>query len=127
MQFQIRGERMELCFKKLEEQYNLIKKVLNGSNVDYQMDVAFNEILKQNKEIEAKWQEFFKFFKEKNMPKMAYPKLYKEIIEVYTGQLRELDNYYKKHGAMSKAARKVNTYVLKQNEKYMDAMTKVFD
>ena len=91
------------------------------------MDVTFNEILKQNKEIEAKWQEFFKFFKEKNMPKMAYPKLYKEIIEIYTGQLRELDNYYKKHGAMSKAARKVNTYVLKQNEKYMDAMTKVFD
>ena len=127
MQFQIRGERMELCFKKLEEQYKLIKTMLNGSNLDYQMDVAFNEILKQNKEIEAKWQEFFKFFKEKNMPKMAYPKLYKEIIEVYTGQLRELDNYYKKHGAMSKAARKVNTYVLKQNEKYMDAMTKVFD
>ena len=127
MQFQIRGERMELCFKKLDELYKFIKTTLNGSNADYLMDVTFNEILKQNKEIEAKWQEFFKFFKEKNMPKMAYPKLYKEIIEIYTGQLRELDNYYKKHGAMSKAARKVNTYVLKQNEKYMDAMTKVFD
>ena len=127
MLLQIRGERIQLSFHKLEEQYNLIKTMLDGSNLDYQMDVAFNEILKQNKEIEAKWQEFFKFFKEKNMPKMAYPKLYKEIIEIYTGQLRELDNYYKKHGAMSKAARKVNTYVLKQNEKYMDAMTKVFD
>ena len=101
--------------------------MLDGSNLDYQMDVTFNEILKQNKDLEAKWLDFFKLFKDKNMPKTAYPKVYKEIIEIYTGQLRELDNYYKKHGAMSKAARKVNTYVLKQNEKYMDAMTKVFD
>ena len=127
MQFQIRRERIQLSFHKLEELYKFIKTTLNGSNADYQMDVTFNEILKQNKEIEAKWLEFFKLFKEKNLPKTAYPKVYKEIIEIYTGQLRELDNYYKKHGAMSKAARKVNTYVLKQNEKYMDAMTKVFD
>ena len=127
MQFQIRRERIQLSFHKLEELYKFIKTTLNGSNDGYQMDVTFNEILKQNKEIEAKWLEFFKLFKEKNLPKMAYPKVYKEIIEIYTGQLRELDNYFKKHGAMSKAARKVNTYVLKQNEKYMDAMTKVFD
>ena len=127
MQFQIRRERIQLSFHKLEELYKFIKTTLNGSNDGYPMDVTFNEILKQNKEIEAKWLEFFKLFKEKNLPKMAYPKVYKEIIEIYTGQLRELDNYYKKHGAMSKAARKVNTYVLKQNEKYMDAMTKVFD
>ena len=127
MQFQVRAERIEMSFRKLGELYKFIKTMLDGSNDGYPMDVTFNEILKQNKEIEAKWLEFFKLFKDKNMPKAAYPKVYKEIIEIYTGQLRELDNYYKKHGAMSKAARKVNTYVLKQNEKYMDAMTKVFD
>ena len=127
MQFKIKAERIEMSSQKLDELYKFIKTTLNGSNDGYQMDVTFSEILKQNKELEAKWQEFFKLFKEKNLPKMAYPKVYKEIIEIYTGQLREIDNYYKKHGAMSKAARKVNTYVLKQNEKYMDAMTKVFD
>jgi hypothetical protein len=127
MQFQIKAERMQMISQKLDELYKFIKTTLNGSNADYPMDVTFNEILKQNKELEVKWQEFFKLFKDKNMPKAAYPKVYKEIIEIYTGQLREIDKYFKKHGAMSKAARKVNTYVLKQNEKYMDAMEKVFD
>ena len=127
MQFQIKAERIQMISEKLDELYKFIKTTLNGSNADYLMDVTFNEILKQNKELEVKWQEFFKLFKDKNVPKAAYPKLYKEIIDIYTGQLREIDNYFKKHGAMSKAARKVNTYVLKQNEKYMDAMEKVFD
>ena len=124
LQFQIKGERIELDMKKLGERYELIKAILNGSNSGYQLDVTFQEILKLNQNLESKWQDFFKFFKTKNMPKMGYAKAYKEIIEVYTGQLRELNDYYKKHGAMSKAARKVNSYVLKQNEKYMDAMEK---
>ena len=124
LQFQIKGERIELDMKKLGERYEFIKAILNGSNSGYQLDVTFQEILKLNQNLESKWQDFFKFFKSKNMPKMGYAKAYKEIIEVYTGQLRELNDYYKKHGAMSKAARKVNSYVLKQNEKYMDAMEK---
>ena len=124
LQFQIKGERIELDMKKLGERYEFIKAILNGSNSGYQLDVTFQEILKLNQNLESKWQDFFKFFKTKNMPKMGYAKAYKEIIEVYTGQLRELNDYYKKHGAMSKAARKVNSYVLKQNEKYMDAMEK---
>ena len=127
MQFQIKAERIQMISQKLDELYKFIKTTLNGSNADYAIDVTFNEILKQNKELEVKWQEFFKHFKDKNLPKMGYAKAYKEIIDIYTGQLREIDNYFKKHGAMSKAARKVNTYVLKQNEKYMDAMEKVFD
>lgn len=127
MQFKIKAERIEMSSQKLDELYKFIKTTLNGSNLDYPMDVTFNEILKQNKELEVKWQEFFKLFKDKNMPKMGYAKAYKEIIDIYTGQLREIDKYFKKHGAMSKAARKVNTYVLKQNEKYMDALEKVFD
>ena len=124
LQFQIKGERIELDMKKLGERYDFIKAILDGSNSGYQLDVTFQEILKLNQNLESKWQDFFKFFKTKNMPKMGYAKAYKEIIEVYTGQLRELNDYYKKHGAMSKAARKVNSYVLKQNEKYMDAMEK---
>ena len=124
LQFQIKGERIELDMKKLGERYEFIKAILDGSNSGYQLDVTFQEILKLNQDLESKWQDFFKFFKTKNMPKMGYAKAYKEIIEVYTGQLRELNDYYKKHGAMSKAARKVNSYVLKQNEKYMDAMEK---
>jgi len=127
MQFKIKAERIEMSSQKLDELYKFIKTTLNGSNDGYQMDVTFNEILKQNKELEVKWQEFFKLFKDKNMSKMGYARAYKEIIDIYTGQLRELDKYFKKHGAMSKAARKVNTYVLKQNEKYMDALEKVFD
>ena len=121
---QIKGERIELAMKKLGERYEFIKAILNGSNSGYQLDVTFQEILKLNQDLESKWQDFFKYFKSKNMPKMGYAKAYKEIIEIYTGQLRELNDYYKKHGAMSKTARKVNSYVLKQNEKYMDAMEK---
>ena len=124
LQFQIKGERIELAMKKLGERYEFIKAILNGSNSGYQLDVTFQEILKLNQDLESKWQDFFKYFKSKNMPKMGYAKAYKEIIEIYTGQLREIDNYFKKHGAMSKEARKVNSYVLKQNEKYMDAMEK---
>jgi len=124
LQFKLKSERIELAMERLDEQYKFVKKVLNGSNDGYQIDVTFKEILKQNQDIEAKWQEFFKLFKSRNLPKMAYPKVYKEIIEIYSGQGREINDYYKKHGAMSKAARNLQEYVTKQMEKYMDEMEK---
>ena len=124
LELKVKGERLQMEMEKLNERYDIINKFLNGSNSGYQIDLVFKEILKINENIEAKWVDVFKLFKKRNMPKAAYPKIYKEIIELYTGQLREIDNYFKKHGAMSKEARKVNSYVLKQNEKYMDAMEK---
>ena len=122
--FKIKGERINMTMETIDERYKLIKTILNGSNSGYQIDVTFKEILKLNQELDTKWQEFLKLLKGKNMPELAYAKIYKEIIDVYTGQLREIDNYYKKHGTMSKDARKLNSYVMKQNEKYMDAMEK---
>lgn len=127
MQLKIRAERIQMAMEKLGKSYDMIKMYLKGTNDGYMMDVQFKEILKQNQELEAKWQDAIKFFKANGLTPMAYPKVLKEIIEVYTGQLRELDNYFKQHGAMSKAARKVNSYVIKQNEKYMDAIQKSFD
>ena len=124
LELKVKGERLQMEMEKLNERYDIINKFLNGSNSGYQIDLVFKEILKINENIEAKWVDVFKLFKKRNMPKAAYPKIYKEIIELYTGQLREIDNYFQKHGAMSKEARKVNSYVLKQNEKYMDAMEK---
>ena len=127
MQLNIRAERIQMAIEKLGKSYDVIKMYLKDTNDGYMMDVQFKEILKQNQELESKWQDAIKFFKANGLTPMAYPKVLKEIIEVYTGQLRELDNYFKKHGAMSKAARKVNSYVIKQNEKYMDAIQKSFD
>lgn len=127
MQLKIRAERIQMAIEKLGKSYDMIKMYLKGTNDGYMMDVQFKEIIKQNQELEAKWQDAIKFFKANGLTPMAYPKVLKEIIEVYTGQLRELDNYFKQHGAMSKAARKVNSYVIKQNEKYMDAIQKSFD
>lgn len=127
MQLKIRAERIQMAMEKLGKSYDMIKMYLKGTNDGYMMDVQFKEILKQNQELEAKWQDAIKFFKANGLTPMAYPTVLKEIIEVYTGQLRELDNYFKQHGAMSKAARKVNSYVIKQNEKYMDAIQKSFD
>ena len=127
MQLKIRAERIQMAMEKLGKSYDMIKMYLKGTNDGYMMDVQFKEILKQNQELEAKWQDAIKFFKANGLTPMAYPTVLKEIIEVYTGQLRELDNYFKQHGTMSKAARKVNSYVIKQNEKYMDAIQKSFD
>ena len=127
MQLNIRAERIQMAMEKLGKSYDMIKMYLKGTNDGYMMDVQFKEILKQNQELEAKWQDAIKFFKANGLTPMAYPKVLKEIIEVYTGQLRELDNYFKQHGTMSKTARKVNSYVIKQNEKYMDAIQKSFD
>lgn len=127
MQLKIRAERIQMAIEKLGKSYDVIKMYLKGTNDGYMMDVQFKEIIKQNQELEAKWQDAIKFFKANGLTPMAYPKVLKEIIEVYTGQLRELDNYFKQHGTMSKAARKVNSYVIKQNEKYMDAIQKSFD
>lgn len=127
MQLKIRAERIQMAIEKLGKSYDVIKMYLKGTNDGYMMDVQFKEILKQNQELEAKWQDAIKFFKANGLTPMAYPKVLKEIIEVYTGQLRQLDNYYKEHGAMSKTARKLNAYVIKQSEKYMDAIQKSFD
>ena len=124
LEFKVKGERLQMEMEKLDNRYKSIKTILNGSNSGYQIDLVFKEIHELNQNLESRWQDFFKLLKGNNMPKMAYAKICKEIIDIYTGQLREIDNYYKKHGAMSKAARKVNSYVLKQNEKYMDEMEK---
>ena len=124
LEFKVKGERLQMEMEKLDNRYKSIKTILNGSNSGYQIDLVFKEIHELNQNLESRWQDFFKLLKGNNMPKMAYVKICKEIIDIYTGQLREIDNYYKKHGAMSKAARKVNSYVLKQNEKYMDEMEK---
>ena len=127
MQLNIRAERIQMAIEKLGKSYDVIKMYLKGTNDGYMMDVQFKEILKQNQELESKWQDAIKFFKANGLTPMAYPKVLKEIIEVYTGQLRHLDNYFKEHGAMSKTARKLNAYIIKQNEKYMDAIQKSFD
>ena len=124
LEFKVKGERLQMEMEKLDNRYKSIKTILNGSNSGYQIDLVFKEIHELNQNLESRWQDFFKLLKGNNMPKMAYAKICKEIIDIYTGQLREIDNYYKKHGAMSKVARKVNSYVLKQNEKYMDEMEK---
>ena len=81
MQFQIKAERIRMSSEKLDELYKFIKTMLNGSNLDYQMDVTFKEILKQNKEIDTKWQDAIKFAQAQSLPKLAYPILYKEILE----------------------------------------------
>lgn len=124
MQFQMKAERLQMSVKKLGGRYEFIKMLLNGSNSDHQINETFEEILKLNQEIEAKWQDFFKFFEAKNMPKLAYPKVYKEIIEIYSTQLHSFDVYYQQRGSMSKIARKVNAYIIQQNEKYMDELEK---
>ena len=124
MQFQMKAERLQMSVKKLGGRYEFIKMILNGSNSDHQINETFEEILKLNQEIEAKWQDFFKFFEAKNMPKLVYPKVYKEIIEIYSTQLHSFDVYYQQRGSMSKIARKVNAYIIQQNEKYMDELEK---
>ena len=96
------------------------------------IDKVFEQIAKQNKSLDAKWQDFVKMLKNLETPpteqgrKMeAIGGVYKEILKFYTEQNQGFSEMLKEFGTMPKGAQKAQKELNKLIEKNMTEMSNV--
>ena len=113
----------------IEANYRLIGDEMRGMRDSYKISTIFETILKQNKELDKKYQNFIKAAMELDMPEEEYPNMYKEILQFFTEQNGGIGEFFKNfgYGEHSKPARKLQEYLTKTTEKYLSEMTKAME
>ena len=113
----------------IEANYRLIGDEMRGMRDSYKISTIFETILKQNKELDKKYQNFIKAAMELEMPEEEYPNMYKEILQFFTEQNGGISEFFKNfgYGEHSKPARKLQEYLTKTTEKYLSEMTKAME
>ena len=86
--------------------------------------LLFDQILEKNKELDKKYQDVIKHAKKLGIPAEEMPGLYKEILKFYTEQNKALNDVFKDSITHGKSTRKLQEYVAKQIEKYINEMEK---
>ena len=123
-QLQLKAELVEMDIENIKAKYKTIDEILSGFRSRERIMLLFNQILKQNKELDKKYQEVIKLAKKLNCPAEEMPNLYKEILQFYTEQNKALNELYKDSITNGNTIRKLHEYVTKQMEKYINEMTK---
>ena len=103
-----------------------------GKNYQARLNTSsnFEQLLKQNKELDKKYQDFIKSFnKIQNIPENErnnlQADLYKEILKFYTEQNKAFTDMNKQLGTLPKSGQKTQKYLIELTEKYMNEMTKL--
>ena len=115
---------IEMNQDRIKAAYQGIKQELDGRRYGYRLEMAFEEILKQNKELDKKYQDFLKTVKDYGVPSCEFSGMYQVILKFYTKQNQALSEFYKAYGHYTKSARKTQQYVNDQLEKYIKEMEK---
>ncbi|MBQ7178944.1 MAG: hypothetical protein IJS08_16120, partial [Victivallales bacterium] len=123
-QLKMQGAMIDMNEKRIKADYQNIGDELNGMRSGYRIEMAFQEILKQNKELDKKYQDFLKTIKSYGVPSCELPDLYKAILNFYTEQNQGLSRFYGAYGHYTKSARKTQQYVNAQIERYVKYMEK---
>ena len=127
----LEGKVMSIKMSKelIEANYRLIGDEMRGMRDSYKISTIFETILKQNKELDKKYQNFIKAAMELDMPEEEYPNMYKEILQFITEQNGGISEFFKNfgYGEHSKPARKLQEYLTKTTEKYLSEMTKAME
>ena len=120
---------IKMSMELIEGSYNQIGEEMRGMRDSYKISTIFEKILKQNKVLDKKFQDFIKTVAELGMPEEEFPNLYKEILGFYTKQNGGIGEFFKSfgYGEHSKPARKLQEYLTKQTEKMLNKMTKVLE
>ena len=121
-QIKAKGEGIGAREKVIKANYETIGQILGGFRSRVRIESLFEKILKQNKELDKKYQELIKDVKETNIPKAQFPRLYKDIVKFYTEQNKALNELYKDSITNGKKIRTLHEYVMKQTEKYIKEM-----
>ena len=125
-QIQLKTELVQMDMEKIKASYEAIGAELKGMRDHYRIGTIFDAILKQNKELDKKYQDVIKLVKGYAIPAIELPTLYKEILKFYNEQNQGLNEYFKSFGYSreAKPARKLQQYLNNQMEKYIKEMEK---
>ncbi len=111
-----------MTVESLKANYKAIGDNLSGFRSRDKIVLLLDQLLRQNKELDKKYQELIQLAKNCDVPATAMPGLYKEIVQFYTEQNKALIDLYKDSITNGKSIRKLHEYVTKQTEKYIKEM-----
>ena len=123
-QLQLKAELVQMDMEAIKLKYQTIGEIMSGFRSYDRIMLLFDQILEKNKELDKKYQEVIKLAKKLNVPSEEMPGLYKEILEFYTEQNKALNEVFKDSITHGKSTRKLQEYVAKQTEKYINEMQK---
>ena len=123
-QLQMKAELVKMDMEAIKLKYQTIGEIMSGFRSYDRIMLLFDQILEKNKELDKKYQEVIKLAKKLNVPSEEMPGLYKEILEFYTEQNKALNEVFKDSITHGKSTRKLQEYVAKQTEKYINEMQK---
>ena len=118
----------------IKNDIDFIKATYESISKNYQarlnISSNFEQLLKQNKELDKKYQDFIKSLnKIQNIPENErnnlQADLYKEILKFYTEQNVAFTDMNKQLGTLPKSGQKTQKYLIELTEKYMNEMTKL--
>ena len=122
IQLEIKVEQVGMTVESLKANYSAIGDNLSGFRSRDKIVLLLDQLLRQNKELDKKYQELIQLAKNCDVPATAMPGLYKEIVQFYTEQNKALIDLYKDSITNGKSIRKLHEYVTKQTEKYIKEM-----
>ena len=123
-QLKMKTELVKIDMENIKLKYKTIGETLIGFRSRDRIMLLLEQILKQNKELDKKYQDVIKLAKELNVPAEEMPNLYKEILQFYAEQNKALNDLYKDSITNGKSFQKLHEYVTKQMEKYIKEMEK---
>ena len=125
-QIQLKAELVQMEMERIKASYESIGNELQGLRDHYKIGTIYETILKQNKDLDKKYQDVIKLAKELNIPIEEMPGLYKEILKFYNEQNQGVNEFFKHFGYSreAKPARKLQEYLNNQMEKYIKEMEK---
>jgi hypothetical protein len=123
-QLKLKAELVKMDMENIKLKYQAIGEIMSGFRNHDRIMLLFDQILEKNKELDKKYQEVIKLAKKMCIPAEEMPGLYKEILQFYTEQNKALNDAFKDSITHGKATRKLQEYVTKQTEKYINEMEK---
>ncbi len=127
MQFVAKGTAIEAKMKSVKAMYQSLDPKNNASWM--RKDLIFDQINKQNKEVDAAFHDLLKFIKSFEIPADQkaefYGGGYKPMMDFYTEQNKALTEMISSGIQLPKSAQKTQKALNKYIEKYMTEMTKL--
>ena len=134
MQMELKGALVEKKIELIESTYENAAQGVKGGierfgripGFDGTIDIDFNyeRIYKQNKELDKMYEELIKLLKDKGMPAIEMPKVYKRILECYAEQNKSLTELMTAGATQTKQAKKTQKLINDLTEKYIKEMEK---
>ena len=119
-----KAELVTLHIDKIKNSYEELSMAMRDFRSRERVQLILKQILRQNQELDKQYQEFIKYIKSTGWRKDEWSDMYKEILEFYTKQNKELSGAYADSITNGKPILKLRDYLNKQTEKYMKEMEK---